>query len=85
MFVEHSHAEFCTDRQGQIQELKSAMASEKLWSASSDEEEDDEVDVDVFLGVHHSNLKEILSILPPRAVVDRTISVYFSARWIVLR
>ncbi len=61
------------------------MASEELWDGSGDEDDEEET-VDVLFGLHHSsNLPEILCFLPSRPVVDRKLSMYFSAKWLIFR
>lgn len=61
------------------------MASEDLWNSSSDEEDDEETE-DVLFGVHHpASLHELLCFVPPRPIVDRTLSAYFSAKWLTFR
>jgi len=60
------------------------MASEELGVSSGDTE--DEENVDLALGVYlGSSLQELLNILPPRLEVDRTLSLYFSAKWLIFR
>jgi hypothetical protein len=72
------------DWSGQIQELKSTMASEIGGVGSGDIE--DEENVDLVLGVHPaSDVQELLSLLPPRPEIDRILSLYFSAKWLIFR
>jgi hypothetical protein len=60
------------------------MASEELWTSSGETEEEESVDL--VLGVHQaSSLQELLRFLPPRPEVDRTLSLYFSAKWLIFR
>jgi hypothetical protein len=60
------------------------MTSEIVGVGSGDIE--DEENIDLILGVHPaSNLQELLSLLPPRPEVDRILSLYFSAKWLIFR
>jgi hypothetical protein len=60
------------------------MASEELGVSSGDTE--DEENVDLVLGAYPSScLEELLNLLPPRPEVDRTLSLYFSAKWLIFR
>lgn len=58
------------------------MASEDLLVDSNDKGTEDHADV-LFGAHYHSNLQELLSFLTSRTLVDRRLSRYFSAKWLI--
>jgi hypothetical protein len=50
------------------------------------EDRDDEADLDLLFGIpRYFSVTKILSSLPSRPMVDRGLSLYFNAKWVVFR